>query len=402
MRRINNRTMKRANIQMVLDTIRKKGPISRADLAKELGLTSPAVTNIVADLQKKELITEIGMSRISHGRSPILLDLNPEAAYVIGVVLMTEAVTIIVGDFKASMIYREDMPIDPLLGKDAIMSIIKAMIRKALTSSKLAEKQILCIGVSAPGPLDTRTGVIISPPNFPDWKNVHITEELSRTFGIPAVLDKETNAAALAEYYFRDLSDDVIFYILLLTNSIGGSVVKGGQIQHGFEDGSGDIGHMTIDINGRKCVCGQNGCLEAVASGKALVQRAQNMILRLKERKIPYSFDDTGITIETVFNYANKGIPVFTDTTDYAARAIAAAIGNVISILSPSMFIMAGAMLEFDPAFIERIRMYVRRRTYPSSVPDVRIVPSILGTDCVTAGSLILALNAVESKLYLE
>ena len=400
MPKINISTMKENNIRMIINVLRKKGAASRAELAKELHLTSPAVTIIVTDLIKKEILLEKSTEHVSLGRRPILLELNPDAAHVIGVVLSMENIIVSVGNFKAELLYKESVAIDPLLGKDKILQLMMEEIEKAMTQRNLSAEQVLSIGVAAPGPVDTEKGIIVCPPNFPDWKDVPVTDMITDKFGIPCVLDKETNAAALAEYYQLECEADPMFYLLLLPDSFGGCVLNDGKVMHGFRDESGDIGHMVIDMNGPRCVCGQYGCLEAVASGSALLKRFQDMMGTFESRQMStYGLEKSDVTLENMFQPDMQENPLVAYVTDYAARAVATALGNVISVLSPSVIMIGSVYPGMDLSFIHKIEEMVQQRTYPFKEAGVKILPSGLGEECTAIGALVLALETFQTTL---
>lgn len=392
--------MKENNMCILLNTVRKKGPISRVYLARELGLTSPAITNIVSDLISSNLLMEVGTSDFnSVGRKPILVAINPKACYVMGIVLTTESITVVIGNFNVTPIYQHVTPIKPLFGRDQIITLMISDLQNALNETGLDKSQILGLGISAPGPLDAKKGILISPPNFPDWDHVKICQILQEAVGIPTVLDKETNTAALAEYYFSNLEEYPIFYISLFQNSIGGCIMDSNRIIRGFQDGAGDIGHMQVDINGPRCVCGQFGCLESIASGDALIAKAQAELKLFSDDRLSYDFNISDITLETIFRYADQEIPLFANIVDYAARMIAAAIGNVISILSPSLFVLGGTMLKMSPGLLDKISHYVHARSYPYCVKDIKIVPSHLGEDSFILGAMMLAVDHFQTTL---
>ena len=400
MKKINNRTMKENNIRILLNTIRRKGPISRSELAKELGLTSPTITSLSAELIEKHVILETG--RIENqptGRKPIMLSINPTACHVLGLVMTNTRITVVAGDFAGTICYRHWTEIEPSLGKDWILSIMIRELQAAIVSIGVPKDQILSIGVSAPGPLDSAAGVLCAPPNFPDWRNVPICSILEEATGIPAVLDKESNAAALAEYYASDESDVPTFYILLLRNSIGGCPMENGKILRGFKDYSGDIGHMLVDINGPRCTCGQFGCLECMASGNALVRRAQAELKSLQNRSCEVDYDIESLSLEQIVEYARQGVPLFSEILDDAARMLALAIGNIILILGPKRFILGGSFLNLYPEFLDQVAAQVHTRSYPYYISEIQIERSRLGSDWCTRGALMLALDRCQQWL---
>ena len=403
MGKINSQTMKENNIRLLLNTVRKQGPMARSTLARELGLTSPAVTNICSQLLGQKVLLELGCSDTPHGRKPILLDLNPAACYALGLVMTTEAVTAVVTDYRARILCRKQVSITPMLGKNLILRTLISCAKDCTAESGIDTGKLLGLGIAAPGPLDVQTGTLINPPNFSDWDHVPLCELLSDALGIPAVLDKETNAAALAEYYFGDTKDaKTSFYLSLFQNSIGGSVMLDGKILHGFEDGAGEIGHMQVDPNGPKCSCGHYGCLESTSCGTALLKQARSRLRSLGalQEELPCTADS--VTLEDIFRLGDEHFPLFEELVDSAARMIAAAVGNVATILSPALVTIGGTLPGLSPSLVDRIRAYVHQRPYPDSMKRIRIEPSALGADGCAIGAAMLALDTFQTRLCEE
>lgn len=400
MGKINSQTMKENNVRLLLNTVRKSGPISRSALARLLGLTSPAVTNIVSALLQDRLLIETGYTDSRLGRKPVLLDINPGVRHLLGMVLTTEAATVILTDFQAKILYRAQRPISPLSGKETILATLIACARECIQQTGIGPGQILALGIAAPGPMDTRRGLLVNPPNFQDWHNVPICAIMEEALGIPAILDKETNAAALAEYYFGTPEEfKTMFYILLLQNSIGGSMMLNGKVVHGFEDGAGDIGHMQVDLNGPRCSCGRYGCLECIACGDALTTQARSRIKSMNNVSLQIPCTAESLTLEDIFRFGNQGVPLFEEIVNHAARMIAAAIGNVISIISPSLVVVGGTLPAISPTLVDRIRTYIQSRQYPDCAKRIRIEHSTLGESGCALGAVMLALDAYQTTL---
>ena len=400
MRHINNQTMRENNIRIILNTIRKNGAISRTDLAHQLGLTSPAVTNIVAALIQDGLVLETGHVDAALGRKPVLLSINPSVCYLLGIVLTTEGIQVVISDFSANILHTEHHAIDPLADSALIVRLMTDAARRCMVSVGVTKKQVLAVGVAVPGPLDTQNGILLNPPNFPSWRNVPICAMIEQELGIPAVLDKETNAAAMAEYYFG-LAEEyrTMFLMLIWQNSIGGAILHNGNVLHGFADGAGDIGHSLVDINGPLCSCGQYGCLECVASGRALVQRAKAKLKTMKNMNLPLPCPVDDLSVEDIMRSANMGVVLFEELTNYFAQMVATAIGNVISILSPSLIVIGGPETLVDARLVARISDYVHSRSYPQCVKDIQIRHSRLGDSGCARGAIMLALNRYQTSL---
>lgn len=400
MKKINNQTMRENNLRLVLNTIRKHHTISRSDLAKALELTSPAVTNIIASLLQSGLVLECGRSESAVGRRAVLLQINPKICYSMGMVITTEYVTVVLADFAAQILHRETRRINALADGAAITEILVECACSCMTHAQVPAQQILGIGIAAPGPMDARQGMLWNPPNYPSWQNIPICHILEEALGIPAVLDKETNAAAMAEYYFG-MTDSIstMFMMLIFPDGIGGGILRNGAIFHGFSDGAGDIGHSLVDVNGPLCFCGQYGCLERMASGNAMLHKAKSKLKQMNNLNLPLPCSIDDLTLDDVFRFCEQGIPLFQDVVDSAAQMIAMALGNVIALISPAQIIIGGPVADLSPAFVQKIGSYIHNRSYPKHCSQIRVEPARLGADNCSLGAVMLALDRYQINL---
>ena len=393
--------MRENNISLVLNTMRRAGSISRAELAKQLSLTSPAVTNIVSNLIARGMVRETGCAQSAHGRKPISVSIDPEACRVLGMVISTDGVSVSLADFAANILDTCTRPLDLMGDADCILSAAAQCARDCIRESGVDPRRILSLGIAAPGPLDVKNGVMLDPPNFPNFHNVPICRLLEEALGIPAVIDKESNAAGLAEYYFSSHEEvQTVFSLFLLAHSIGGSLLLNGRIVHGFSDGVGDIGHVMVDSNGPLCSCGRYGCLEAVATGDAVVHQLQT---RLKAAgRLPGVGDIDALSMEDVVRLSRENQPMFRQALDRAVEMISLALGNVISIISPEMIQIGGPMADLCPELVDQLRSSIQSRVYPRSCSRIRVEKSRLGSEAFPKGAVMLALTTHQTLLCRE
>lgn len=400
MGKINNDTMRENNIRLVLNTIRKAGSISRAELAKQLHLTSPAVTNIVGNLLARGMVQETGFAQSSHGRKPISVSIDPGACRVLGAVISTDGVSVSLADFSAGILCTQRQPLDLRGDADSILATVIGCARACIRQSGVEPERILAMGVAAPGPLDVRSGVMLDPPNFPNFHNVPICHILEEALGIPTVLDKDANAAGLAEYYLGSHPQArTVFSMFLFRDSIGGSLLLNGEIVHGFADGVGDIGHVMVDSNGPRCNCGRYGCLEAVAAGGAVLRQVQSRLKVGGQYALPDSFNVDALTLQDVVRLSREGLPLFRQTVSHAVDMIATALGNVISIISPEVIQIGGPVTELYPELAQQVQSRINSRSYPQFCSRIRVEASQLGGDCFSLGAVMLALTAYQTLL---
>ncbi|MGM9558570.1 MAG: ROK family protein [Oscillospiraceae bacterium] len=387
MRKINSQVMKSYNALSILKLVRQNAPISRTELVQRMGLTSASVINITNEMLQSGLLAESGRTNEGgQGRKSLLLDVRPDAAYVIGVHLSTESIITAVSDLSGSL---DGVTTRPLEGRSAqsILDQIKSQLEQCLTRTGVDRSRILGVGLSLPGPLDIEKGIMINPPNFPGLAGTPIRALLESQLQLPVCCDRETNNAVLAEFESGCAAGyKTAFFISLFRTGVGGGVIANGNILHGFCDSAGEIGHTTVDIAGPRCSCGSYGCLEALVSEQALlgrVRRLQRMNGALQLREA----DAEPQTLEELFRLSQSGDEVCTHVVNEAASYISIALGNAINLYSPEIIVLGGTLPQLSPQLVELIRRKIHARTYPHQCSRILVVPSSLGDMAFVRGA---------------
>ncbi|HHW41036.1 MAG TPA: ROK family protein [Syntrophomonadaceae bacterium] len=275
---------------------------------------------------------------------------------------------------------RDVRPTEAALGQKRVIANILASLEAVTPAGPLREGAVMALGVGAPGPLDPVTGRIIFAPNL-QWRNVNLKEILQDALGLPVFLENDANLAALAEHlYGAGRGHDHIVYITVSTG-VGGGLILNGDIYSGAFGGAGEIGHMVVAPGGPACSCGNRGCLEAVASGRAIKQRAMELIAAGNGNKIlqvaggsPEEVDAPAVT-----RAAQEGDPEAKEILETAGRYLGMAIANICTLLNPSLFVVGGGvargagMLLLDP-----VEKEAHLRVLPAFRESLKIVPAAL------------------------
>lgn len=395
MRRINSQVMKNYNVLMIIRTVQQHAPISRTALTNRVGLTTASVINITNALIDAGILLEAG--RACHnipGRKAVMLEVNAEALYTVGIELSTEVITVAVSNFRAEFVCCTRQPISPRDGMEPILDKIVSAVEQAIEKAGVDRSKILGVGLSAPGPLDSTNGIMINPPNFPDWNHVPVKEILQRRLNLPVCCDKESNAAAMAEYYYgAAVGYKTTFFLSMFRLGIGGGLISGGNVFHGFRDGAGEIGHTTVDPSGPQCTCGSYGCLEAMVSGAALVRQAQQLYKLNLNFAADCDLDVEALSLEELFSRSEAGDEVCLHVVKQAAVYIATALGNVINLFSPELIVLGGTMARLSPQLVSMIREHISLKKYPSHCPAIRVIESSFGELTFAKGAIVLAMN---------
>lgn len=393
-KRINSKRMKEINTRNVLNVIRKEGCISRRDLVKLTGLTTGTITNIISELLDRKFLIESGIGESEGGRKPILLELDAEAGYAIGISLEVSMLTCVISDFKANILYSDKVKIDVNDGKEVIINQMIALIESVINHVKVSKDKILGVGLAVPGPCNYKKGIMINPPNLPGWVNVPIKDIFSKRLGLKIYISKETSCSVLSEYWFGEAEGiNRIFGVIMGDVGIGGALVLNGQIFQEKEGESMDIGHTIIQIDGYPCSCGSRGCLEAHANGQAAVRYAQEMLASgyKSTSKYPTTFQD-------IIDNVNDGDPASIEAINKCAYYASVGLGNALSLLSPQMICFGGDFIDKCPMLYDKIIEYLERRVYPASAREAQKARFTFGEKSGAVGGLALVFDALSKS----
>lgn len=262
---------------------------------------------------------------------------------------------------------------------DRIIGLIQEVRAEVVSERGGTPDDVAGIGIGSPGPLDRRTGTVINTPNL-GWRNFPLRDLIANAVGLPACLDNDANCATYGEWWLGAAKNVDNLVGLTLGTGIGGGIVLNGEIFHGVSDAAGEIGHMTIDSTGRRCKCGNYGCLEAYASGPAIALRAVEGIEVGAESLLPALVDGRleNVTAATVYEAVVLGDPYANEVMRETAKFLGAGIANIINILNPEMIVIAGGVTRAGDHLFVPLRAEVRRRAFKSAEERCQIVSARL------------------------
>ena len=258
---------------------------------------------------------------------------------------------------------------------DRIIELVEGAIADVLREQDGLREEVAGVGIGSPGPLNRETGIVINTPNL-GWRNFPLRDLVANTVGMPATLDNDANCATYGEWWLGAGRDADTLVGFTLGTGIGGGIVLHGEIYHGVSDVAGEIGHMTIEANGRKCKCGNYGCLEAYASGPAIALRAVEGIEAGVETVLSGMVNGRleQITAATVYEAVVAGDVYANEVMKDTAKFLGAGIANIINILNPEMVVISGGVTRAGEHLFEPLRAEVRRRAFKSAEERCRIV----------------------------
>ncbi len=269
----------------------------------------------------------------------------------------------------------------PDLGGEDLVRRAATLVREATADLAAVnpDAEILGVGIGSPGPLDRKTGRVLETPNL-GLQDFPLRDLVSEAVGLSATLDNDANCATYGEWWQGAGRGARTLVGLTLGTGIGGGLVLDGKIHHGVSDAGGEFGHMTIDTNGRKCKCGNYGCLEAYASGPNIAARAvegleagvESVLAELVEGRLEE------ITAATVYEGVVLGDDFAHEVMRETAKVLGVGIANLVNALNPDAVVIAGGVTRAGDHLFDPLRKEVRRRAFRSAVEACRIVPASL------------------------
>jgi glucokinase len=298
--------------------------------------------------------------------------------YIVGIdVGGTNIVVGTVAEDGSEVVGLVSEPTLPQQGADAVVERIVKLARASMAQGP--RREIAGVGIGSPGPLDTKTGVVLMTPNL-GWINMPLRDRIADALALPATLDNDANCAIFGEWWRGAArgADHVVG--LTIGTGIGGGIVLGGQIYHGVSDIAGEIGHMTIDANGRRCKCGNYGCLEAYASGPAIAARAVEGIESGAETALPQyvAGDLSRITAQVVYEAAHDGDAYALEMVRDTAKLLGAGVANIVNIFNPEVVVICGGVTLAGERLFGPLRSEVQRRAFKPAWEACRILPGAL------------------------
>jgi glucokinase-like ROK family protein len=391
--------VKTLNKRIILDLVRfTAGGISRADLARRMGLTRAAVTSIINDLLAEKLVREAENGPATGGRRPILLEINPKRGYLIGIDMGATHLGMVITDFSAQILSDMEVPFDVTLGPQKCLAIMDEHLQKCVNAVGINRNELVAVGLGVPGPVVFDTGIVSAPPIMPGWDCYPIRDHLKEIWGIPIALGNDAEYGALGEWaYGAGRGTNNLVYIKVGTG-VGAGLLLDGHIYRGATGSAGEIGHITIKEHGPRCSCGSYGCLEALAGGLAIARKAREAVESGRRTQLS-AIDFESISAKDVAVAARLGDLVAQQIVTEVGGYIGIAVADLINLVNPGMIVIGGAVSQMGDMLLEPIRKVVRERSLRVSAQNVRITTAILGRRSSSMGAIVQVLNAVLDEI---
>lgn len=258
---------------MILEVIRTRGPISRVELAEATGLTATTMTNVVRGLLADGLVAEAGHGESTGGKRRVLLEVDPRARFAVGIHLGIESTVMVVSNLWGAVVGRARTAGPLGYSPNRYLDRLAASLSDLVESLGMDRGLIAGVGIAVAGPFDGHQSAFASSPSFSHWTEYPLRGEFTARTGFGVVLENEAAAAAIGELWSGAIGDVESFAMIHMETEISVGIVSQGRLVRGATGIAGGLGHVSVDLKGEQCRCGNRGCLEAIAAPQAALRR---------------------------------------------------------------------------------------------------------------------------------
>jgi len=377
-------SVKNANRALILQCLRRRH-ISRIDISKETNLSKAAVTILTNDMVKEGLLKENGVDEtlaVTVGRRPILLGIVPDYRFAVGVGLHRKRIAVNLVNLELQQLDLAETCLASFRYPDQAVEWICSHIKSLVAKHELDWDKCVGIGVSSPGPLDYKNGIILNPPNFEMFANYPITERLTAQLGKPVSLENNSVVLAITDYLCNSLEPFSQVMFITAMEGIGTAILSRGKVMRGFAGFAGELGHSSVDINGIPCSCGNKGCLEQYVTLAALRQR--------------FNFESYVKLVDDAYSGYGYALNIIAFVAEYLGCAIASAS----NILDLDAVVLHGDFNYRPEMLLDRIKKIVSDRSVICRTHPIAFHASCLGPESVDVANAVGVINSFFSQQY--
>lgn len=354
-------------MEQAFELIRSGQARTRADLAAATGLTRATVSQRVEALIGAGLVYESGGGRSTGGRPPVMLEFNKSAGVLLAADLGATHCRLAVANLSGVPLVELAADLEISEGPDEVLGWVRERFVELLAGAGRGVEEVWGVGIGLPGPVDFARGRVVNPPVMPGWHDFPVSERLEEHFsGVPVLVENDANMMALGEQRVEWPNREHLMFIKVATG-IGCGIVAGGSIHRGEQGAAGDIGHLRISgYDEAICLCGNASCVEAVASGWAMVRQlgAQGIGVRNSRE---------------VVRLVREGNPAATRLVRRSGELIGDVLAGAVSFFNPSVVVVGGDVADAEEHLFAGMRAAVYHRSLPLATRHLKIVPSALG-----------------------
>jgi predicted NBD/HSP70 family sugar kinase len=361
-----------------------------------VGLTAPTVSNIVRRLIGDDLVVEAGQGPSTGGKPRTMLRLNPAARYAVGVQLDPDVINYVVTDLGGDVVARLRRRGAGRRSPAEVVASVAAEVAALVAKERIAPERIVGLGVASPGPLQHEAGVILSPPNLPRWHGVPLRDMLRAATGYPVLIDNDATAAAVAERWQGGAAAVPNFACIYLGAGLGSGIVVNGGVHRGSSSNAGEVGHISVNVDGEPCHCGNRGCVELYCAPRSVVAAARRHLADNpgSQLRLPARSRGTHADYLRICAAALGGEPFAGALIRRAARHLAVAVVSLVNILDLDLVVLAGPGFDHvGELYVDAVRDALARTAFARDDHSLQVRLSPLGEDAGAVGAASLVLH---------
>ncbi len=388
--------MKNLNIATILEKIQQNNGISRAQIAKDTGLTAATVTNITSELIESGVIIETKTGDSTGGRRPIILQMNPNKYAIASVYISPDKIEFMLLNLLSDDIYYNSIQYDK---NESIEKCTDFIVNEYHFAKQKYKRNIIGVSIGMHGIVNTITGTSVFAPNL-NWHNVELSKILSERIDAPIYIDNDVRLMTMGEVWFAAAKNTSEMVYLYIGNGIGSSIVINKEVYKGYSAAAGEIGHFTVDADGPECTCGNRGCLQSYANTHAIDQYIKDALSIAKRDNIQTVLNiDSNIDelVSAEINDDKIAHMVFEKEASY----LSIAIGNIINMINPQMIVISSSVNKFSELIIPYIEKQLPKRSMKYQREVCLLKHSDLGKKAVLKGGAALVLTKVYEKPHM-
>ncbi len=358
---------KQHNRDLVLKNIFDHEAISRAEIARLTKLTRATVSDMVANLIEEGLVEEIGYGESIGGKAPLLLGLIADSRYLIGLNLAQDKFIGSVVNLRGEIKKTVEFPVNGIDGEQALR-LVYQILDQLITKEW---RPLVGIGIGTPGLVNTSEGIVVSAVNL-DWQDLPLAHLLETRYNIPIMVLNDSQATAIGEFvYGSGHPPDGNLVVVTIKHGIGAGILIKGRLFQGDGGGAGEIGHVVVQENGTRCRCGQHGCLETIASARAIVQRTKTLAPEYPHSDL--AINSGNISLDAIVSAWRANDELAERVVSDAAHCLGTSIASLIGILNIQKIVLTGDVVRFGEAWLQSVQNSMKKAALTRMAQDTKL-----------------------------
>ncbi len=379
-------SLREGNRRLVVEALRERGLASRAELARATELSRSTISTIVGDLMEAGLVVERDgqpNGEAHAGRPGVMVALDPSAGLALAIDFGHRHLRVAVSDLSHTVLAERWRELDVDQSASEGLAEAGKFVDEVLAEASVERSRVIGAVMGLPAPINRLTGTVWDSSILPGWVGIDAAAEASSRLNLPVVVENDANLGALAELTWGAAKGRSEVAYLKVASGVGGGLISGGRLSHGVGGTAGEIGHTIVDQDGPVCRCGNHGCLETLASARAVA----NLLSQSRREQI---------STRRMLELSEAGDAATRRLIGDAGRALGVAVANLCNIVNPETVVIGGDMALAGDVLLDPVREVVRRNAIPSAAADTEIVAGVLGERAEMLGALALVMHESE------